>query len=53
MTPKAETNDNDIGDWFADLDRKMAKDWRLRWYYRWAKIRLDISEWWYKLVKDK
>ena len=43
--PEAKTTDN----WFADLDEKMRKSWKLRWYYRWAKLRLDISEWYYKL----
>lgn len=41
-------NSKDIEDWFSELDEKMKHDWRLRWYYRWAKLRLNISEWYWK-----
>jgi len=40
---------NDIEDMFAELDRKMEENWRLRWYYRWANLKLDISEFYYKI----
>jgi hypothetical protein len=40
-------------DMFADLDKKMKHNWRLRWYYRWAKLKLDISEWYYKHTSPK
>ena len=41
----------DVEHMFSDLDRKMKTDWRLRWHYRWAKLRLDISEWYWKYFK--
>lgn len=40
------------GGMFSDLDEKMCKSWKLRWYYRWAKLRLDISEWYWKYCKS-
>lgn len=41
----------DTEDMFADLDKKMKTNWQLRWYYRWAKLKLDISEWYWKYFK--
>lgn len=36
---------NDIEDMIADLNEKMKNNWRLRWHYRWVKLKLGISEW--------
>ena len=37
-----------------ELDEKMKHNWRLRWYYKWAKLKLDISEWFYhKIYSNK
>ena len=35
---------------FDDLDEKMKKDWKLRWYYRWECLKLDIDEWARKMI---
>jgi hypothetical protein len=46
----------DIEEMFAELDEKMKRDWRLRWHYRWYKLRLDISEFFWSIrsrLKDE
>jgi len=42
-----------MNEWFEKLDEKMKHNWRLRWYYRWAKLRLNISEWYYKITNRR
>lgn len=34
-----------------EAEEEMAHDWRLRWFYRWEKLKLDVSEWFYRLWK--
>lgn len=36
---------------FKELDEKMKHDWKLCWYYRKEKVKLDISEFYHKIKK--
>lgn len=36
---------------FEGLEEKLKNSWKLRMYYRWAKLKLDVSEWFWKCIR--